>query len=82
VSQFTEAACWLALLEATDLPKRAAKEAIQKWCLQDARSMREFLYLSVGDVAEHLNLSPDILQRMLAKREEIPAWEKRLAELA
>jgi len=82
VSQFTEAACWLALLQATDLPRRAAKEAIQKWCLQDARSMREFLYLSVGDVAEHLNLSPDILQRMLAKREEIPAWEKRLADLA
>ncbi|MGC9358986.1 MAG: DNA-processing protein DprA [Anaerolineae bacterium] len=82
MSQFTEAACWLALLEARDLPRRAAKEAIQQWCLEDARSMREFLYLSVGDVAEHLELPPNVLQGMLAKRDQVPAWEKRLSDLA
>jgi predicted Rossmann fold nucleotide-binding protein DprA/Smf involved in DNA uptake len=82
VSQFTEAACWLALLEADDLPRKAAKEAIQRWCLEDARSMREFLYLSVEDVAEHIDLSPNLLRRMLARRDQVPVWEERLAGLA
>ncbi|MCD6302622.1 MAG: DNA-processing protein DprA [Anaerolineae bacterium] len=81
MTQFTEAASWLALLEGSDLPRRAAKQAIQQWCLEDARSMREFLYLGVKDVAEHLDLPPTVLQRMLAKRKQVPAWEKRLADL-
>lgn len=82
MGKFTEAACWLALLEATDLPRRAVKRAIQQWCVEDARAMREFLQLGVEDIAEHLGLQPTIISQMLTKRAKVATWEQRLAALA
>jgi len=82
VAEYTEAASWLAILEADDIPRRAAKRALQRWCLEDTRSMREFMGLGGEDLAEHLDLPTATLATMLAKAADVPPWEQRLATLA
>jgi len=81
VADHTEAASWLAILEADDIPRKAAKSVLQRWCLDDARSMREFMGLAVEDLTEHLDLAPAVLAKMLAKSGQVASWEQRLASL-
>jgi hypothetical protein len=77
-----ETASWLAMLQGGSLRRQAAKQVIQRWCVQAERTLSEAFRLSDAEIVQQLDLGADQLAPLRAAQALVPAQEALLQELA
>ncbi|MFP3897316.1 MAG: DNA-processing protein DprA [Anaerolineales bacterium] len=81
MSQYREAAYWLAALNATGLDRRAAKRAIHLWCVEKEHALSALFAQKATEVAAQCSIDVQQAACLLDARGDVPAKEALLQEL-
>lgn len=75
MSQNHEAACWLALLGASEVKRALAKQVIQRWCVEQGQPLGALFAANQAQAQEALNLDAGQITPVLAARKQVAAQE-------
>jgi hypothetical protein len=81
VSQYREAAYWLAALNAEGLDRRAAKAAIHNWCVEQGRALETLFGQDADELAAQCAIDAEQAACLLNVKRDVSARETLLQEM-
>lgn len=82
MSQYREAAYWLAALNAKGLDRRVVKTVIDQWCVEEGHALSALFAQKAAEVAAQCTIDAQQAAQLLDAKRDVPANETLLQELS